>query len=137
MKWMRWMSDEDEAARHPWKTMLTMFAIGWLFATPYSYYRWDHRSIVVSVIVGCGFGLLLASFAIAWVGQLRGWPVWISGRPGQIPRPPLDLAVLWAGAGLGIVIWGATTGSLPLALVGLPLIALGLFWHLIKRSLLP
>jgi hypothetical protein len=135
MKRMLWLSDMDEAARHPWRVSLTVFLGMWLVVTPYSYFRWDHRSLVVSAIVGSGFGLLVVLICLSGIGQLRGWQGWISGEPGRMPRLPLDLSVLWAGAGVGIVVWGATRGSLQLALVGLPLIALGLFWRLIKRSL--
>jgi hypothetical protein len=128
------MSDEDEAARHPWKTTTTMWLVGFLFFGAYSYLRWDHRDVFVSVLIGTGFGLLLALFTIGRIGHLRGWPDWIGGRDGDSTRTPIGLAVLWPGVGLGILIWGATSASLPLALVGVPLIALGGVWYLIKRS---
>jgi hypothetical protein len=113
-----------------------MFLLAWLFFAPYSYFRWDHRNLAVSALLGAGFGLIVASLCLFGIGQRRGWPAWVSGPPESVPRLPIDLSVLWTGAGLGIVIWGATRGSLQLALVGLPLIALGLFWRLIKSSLM-
>jgi hypothetical protein len=134
MNRMRWMSDENEAARHPWKATTTMWVIGSLFFGIYSYFRWDHRNMLVSALIGSCFGLLLAALAIGRIGQIRGWPAWIGGREGDSLRTPVGLAVLWPGIGLGIVIWGATSGSLPLALAGLPLIALGAAWYLIKHS---
>ena len=137
MKRMRWMSDEDEAARHPWKATGTAFLFVWLAVTPYAYFRADHHNLLVSALIGVAIGLVVVLLILGFIGQLRGWPRWVSGRPGQVLGPPIALAALWAGAGIGIVIWGVTTGSSQLALVGLPLIALGLFWQLIKRSLLP
>ena len=130
------MSDKNEAAAHPWKVTSTTFLLVWLAVTPYTDFRADHRNLVVSVLLGAAFGLMVALLCLGMIGQLRGWPAWINGRPGQMLRPPIGLTALWAGAGLG-VIWGVTTGSFQLALIGLPLIALGLFCHLIKRSLLP
>jgi hypothetical protein len=90
---------------------------------------------VVAALVGAGLGLVVATMTIGQLGLLRGWPTWISGRPGQALRPPIGLTVLWPSVGLGIVLWGVTRGSLQLALVGLPLIALGGFWYLIKRNM--
>lgn len=102
----------------------------------YGYARWG-LSLVGSAAVGCGFGLLVVMVLLAVIGQTRGWPTWATGKKGQMPRVGFGVAYLWGGAGAAIVVWGVSTGSLKLALVGLPLIALGLFWHLIKRSLLP
>ena len=136
MRRRSWLTDWDEPARHPLKTTATALLVVSLFVGPYSYFRWDHRNLAVSALIGVGFGLIVASLCLFGIGQRRGWPAWVSGPPGSVPRPPVDLSVLWTGAGIGIVIWGATKGSLQLALAGLPLIALGLFWHLIKRSVL-
>lgn len=134
MRRKSWLTDWDEAARHPWKTTGAMFLLTWLFVTPFSYFRWDHHNLALSALGGGAIGLIVVSLCLLGIGQRRGWPAWISGPPGYVPRPPIDLSVLWAGAGVGIVIWGGTKGSLQLALIGLPLIALGLFWRLIKRS---
>jgi hypothetical protein len=131
------MSDEDEVARHPWKATATAFLFVWLAVTPYAYFRADHRNLLVSALIGVALGLVVVVLVLGGIGQLRGWPGWVSGRPGQVLRPPIGLAVLWAGAGLGVLVWGATRGSFQLVLVGLPLIALAFFWYLIKRSLLP
>jgi len=118
------------------KTAGAMFSLAWLFFTAFGYFRWAHHDLVLSALGGAAFGLIVVTLCLVGIGQRRGWPPWVSGRPGYVPRLPVDLSVLWTGAGIGIVIWGATKGSLQLALVGLPLIALGLFWHLIKRSVL-
>lgn len=95
------------------------------------------RNLLVSALIGVALGLVVVVLVLGGIGQLRGWPGWVSGRPGQVLRPPIGLAVLWAGAGLGVLVWGATRGSFQLVLVGLPLIALAFSWYLIKRSLLP
>jgi hypothetical protein len=76
----------------------------------------------------------LAGLALAKIGQLHGWHPSLVGLPGSrlVRVPAMDLVL--AGAGLGIVGFGAARGSLTLALVGGPLIALGVFWALLKRS---
>ncbi len=130
------MTDTNEAVRHPWKATSTTFLLVSTFSGVYGYARWG-LSLVGSAAVGCGFGLLVVMVLLAVIGQTRGWPTWATGKKGQMPRVGFGVAYLWGGAGAAIVVWGVSTGSLKLALVGLPLIALGLFWHLIKRSLLP
>ena len=130
---MRWMTDWDEAARHPWKATSTTFVFIWVVVAAYGYARWG-LSLLLSAVVGCGFGLLVVMLLLAVIGQARGWPTWVSGVKGQMPRVGFGIAYLWGGAGAAIVVWGVATGSVKLALVGLPLIALGLFWHLIRRS---
>ena len=136
VKRLRWMTDTNEAVRHPWKATSTTFVLVSIFCACYGYARWA-LSLVLSAAVGCGFGLLVVALLLAVIGQSRGWPAWATGKKGQMPRVGFGVAYLWGGAGAAIVVWGVATGSVKLALVGLPLIALGLFWHLIKRSLLP
>jgi hypothetical protein len=128
------MSDEDEAALHPWKATSIAFSIVWLTVTAYTYFRVDHHNPVVSGLIGACFGLLVALGILWQIGQLRRWPAWINGRQGQVLRSPLSLTALWPGVGLGIVLWGLASGRFQLALVGLPLIALGCVWYFIKRS---
>jgi hypothetical protein len=134
MRRRSWLTDRDEAARHPWRTIGAMFLLAWVFFTVFGYFRWTHHDLALAALGGGAFGLIVVTMCLFGIGQRRGWPAWVSGRPGYVPRPHVDVGVLWAGMGLGIAIWGATTGSLQRVLVGLPLIALGLFWGLIKRS---
>jgi hypothetical protein len=88
------MTDEDEGARHPWKLGATMFSLIWLVITPYSYFRWADRNLLVAALVGTGFGLVMSAFVLGKVGQLRGWPTWIAGHgDGAAPAPQAQSAL--------------------------------------------
>jgi hypothetical protein len=90
MKSLRWMTDEYEGARHPWKLTATTFSIIWLAVTPYAYYRWAHRNLFAAALVGTGFGVVMSILVLAKIGQLLGWPTWIVGQGDGLllPRDP-------------------------------------------------
>lgn len=130
---MRWFFDMSEAARHPWKACTAVFVLGWMCFAPFAYLRWV-TSVGVSVAVGAGFGSLLGATVLGKIAQIRHWPTWFVRRTGNPVRLPIGGDLLWVGAGVGVVLAGLSRGSLQLALIGLPLIALGAVWYLIKRD---
>jgi hypothetical protein len=131
---MRWLFDPDEAARHPWRASGTVFALVWLGVALYAYFVWTHHNLLLAASAGVPFGLIVVAVCVTQIGQRRGWPVWISGPFGSVPRVPFRAAVLWGGVGVGLVFAAVTTGVIQLALAGFSLIALALLWHLIRRS---
>jgi hypothetical protein len=131
---MRWMSDWNETARHPVRALTMTFLLGWLGAASYAYFRMTNRDAILAALFGAMIGLVLTVSVVAQIARVRGWPEWIAGDLRPAFRLWLDTATIFIGAGLGIAIAGAARGSLEVVLTGLSLIALGLSWHVIKRS---
>jgi hypothetical protein len=124
---MSWL-DDDEVAQHPLRTLALMFLFGLVGGGGIGYFN-TGRSPTWAVIFGITAGVILDY--IAWKSlRDKRWPQRRRTRR-------FGIEFVWIGIGGAIVIAGLATGNPQFALVGLPLIALGLFWRLIKRSLPP
>lgn len=130
------MHDWAEAARNPVRALTTAFLLGWLGAAPYVYYRMTDHNVVLAALFGTMIGLVLTVSSVAQIARLRGWPQFVAGELRPVFRIWLSMSTIFIGAGLATATAGAAREDLELSLIGLPLVALGVLWHLIKRSTL-
>jgi hypothetical protein len=123
---MSWMNDPKEAAKHPWRSAAFVFVSLALFWTVFAYFRFTHRAALTAILVGLVFGLGGALAMLRWARDPEGFTERARGR-----RVGID--TMATGAGVGIGLFGASSGNLAVASAGLPLLALGLGWYLVKR----
>jgi hypothetical protein len=118
----------DSARRHPALALVGLFAAGLVGVALISYVGPGGGELYASVVTGVGSGLLLA---------LIGWRAMRDGvDPVVRPLRPLTVFnVVTAGAGVALVAWGTISSDWPLALSGLPLLALAVGLILARRLL--
>jgi peptidoglycan biosynthesis protein MviN/MurJ (putative lipid II flippase) len=109
-------------------TVLGLFATGLIGVALMSYLGPGGGELFASLGTGLGCGLLLA---------LLGWRA-MRGGVDAVTRPVRPLTVfnvLLAGAGIAVIARGTITFDWPLALAGLPLLALGVGLMVARRLL--
>ena len=116
----------DSARRHPTLTLAGLFTAGLVGVGLVSYLGPGGGALYASLVTGLCCGLLLA---------LLGWRAIREGVDAatQPLRPLTAFNVLTAVAGLVLLAWGAATVDWPLALSGLPLLALGAGLIVVRR----
>lgn len=120
------MNDPKEAAKHPWRSAAFVFVSLTLFWTAFAYFQFTHRAAVTAILVGLIFGLGGAMAMLRWARDPDG-----AARRAPSRRVGVDTVAV--GAGAGIVLFGISSGNLGIAGAGMPLLALGLAWYLVKR----
>lgn len=126
-----WYNDPEDAKGHPWRASALVFCVLFVFWSVIAYFVWTNRSLVTSLLVGAGFG------AVGVVGVWRGMRKLGGRREGEqraVAGSRFGVDVIAMGAGVGIVTFGATSGSAGIVGSGALVFALGLAWYLIKRS---
>ena len=123
---MSWMNDPKEAAKHPWRSAAFVFVSLTLFWTVFAYFRFTHRAAVTAILVGLIFGLGGAMAMLRWARDP-------DGAAGRARSRRVGIDTVAVGAGAGIVLFGISSGNLGIAGAGMPLLALGVGWYLLKR----
>jgi drug/metabolite transporter (DMT)-like permease len=126
-----WYSDPGDVERHPWRASALVFGALFVFWSVLAYFALTSRSVVTALLFGAGFGA---------AGLLGMWRGLLHRRRRRVGQPPtvvggrFGVDVLAMGAGVGIAVFGVTSGDAGVVGSGGLLFALGLAWYLIKRT---
>jgi hypothetical protein len=61
---LRWLFSWEEAAKRPWRTVISVFLLGFVCAGLYGYFRFGNRTVVWGLVLGLSVGLVLG--ALTW-----------------------------------------------------------------------
>ena len=128
---MPWYNDPDDAERHPWRASALVFGGLFVFWSVFAYFALMNRSLVGALLFGAGMGA--AGVVGMWRG-MRDRRRRREGEPRRVVGSRFGIDVIAMGAGVGIAVFGATSGSAGVVGSGALVFALGLAWYLIKRS---
>jgi hypothetical protein len=129
---LRFLTDWDEASRHPVKTTIACASFVWIGLAIVSYLTVASRSIAPSLILS---GLTTVAFVVILVSRLReNVPKGERSRILNPRRAIFDIVdVLLVTTGIAVIVGGVVYGNWTPALGGLILAALGAGMFAIRR----